>query len=347
MKIALTGGGTAGHVMPNLALLPNLKKHFDQIVYIGGSGMEKTLVKELPFFEIPTVKLERKLTPANLCIPFRLAKSVRAAKKILREQRPNVVFSKGGYVGLPVVLAARKLGIPVVVHESDMTLGLANRLSKNAADYVCTAFSDTAHALPNGIFTGTPIRRELAFGSKAKALSECGFTGGRAILLVTGGSLGARFLNDLVRRNLDALLEEFDVLHLCGRGNLDPALRRKGYYQAEFCDHMEDFYAAAECIVSRAGSNTINEIAYLQKPALLIPLPKGNSRGDQIENAKYFEKLGLSLVLFQEDAAHFVPSVSKLRREKPRLVENMRRYDTRNACEKITKILLDCTRKKD
>lgn len=346
MKIALTGGGTAGHVMPNLALLPSLKKHFDQILYIGGGGMEKKLVRDLPFFEIPTVKLERKLTLSNLCIPFKLHKAVRESKKILREQRPDVLFSKGGYVGLPVVIAAHRLGIPVVIHESDMTLGLANKLSKNYADYVCTAFSDIARTLPNGIFTGTPIRRELAFGKKSKTLAECGFEGNRAILLVTGGSLGAQFLNELVRKHLDELLEEFDVLHLCGRGNLDPSIRKKGYFQAEFCDHMEDYYAAAECIVSRAGSNTINEIAFLQKPALLVPLPKGNSRGDQIENAKYFEKLGLALVLFQEDAAHFVSSVSKLRREKPRLVENMRKYDTQNACDKITKILVDCTKKK-
>ena len=345
MKIVLTGGGTAGHVLPNLALVPYLQKHFDRILYVGGDGMEQKLVKNLPFLRIPTVKFERKRILPNLAIPFRLSAAVRESKKILKSERPDAVFSKGGYVGLPVVIAAHRLGIPVVVHESDMSLGLANRISKNDADYVCTAFSETARRLKNGIFTGTPIRRELAYGTKSKMLSECGFEGNRAVLLVTGGSLGARFLNDLVRKHLDELLREYDVLHLCGKGNLAPEIQKKGYFQAEFCDHMQDAYAAADFVLSRAGSNTINEIVFLQKPALLIPLPKGNSRGDQIENARYFEQLGLSLVLEQQDASHFVSAVSKLRREKPRLSENMKKYEARNACEKIVEILLDCTKK--
>ena len=345
MKVILTGGGTAGHIMPNLALLPDLKKSFSEIAYIGGDGMEKKIVPPiLPFFEIPVVKLTRSLTPKNLLIPVKLAQSVSAAKAVLRSEAPDVVFSKGGYVGLPVVIAARRLGIPAVVHESDMSLGLANRISARYASYVCTAFPGTARRLDNGVYTGTPIRRELAHGSKQKAYAECGFAGAKPVLLVTGGSLGARFLNDLVRDNLEQLCQTFDVIHLCGKGNLDPAKKRSGYFQCEFCDHMQDFYAAADYVVSRAGANTINELAFLQKPALLIPLPKGNSRGDQIENAREFESRGLALMLEQKDAGHFVSAVSKLRREEARLLRSLGKLDVGNAAAKIADILVDCAK---
>ena len=344
MKILLTGGGTAGHVMPNLALLPELKKTFSEICYAGSNGMEKDLVRSvLPFFEIPAVKLRRGFRLENLAIPQKLFHAISESKKLLRREQPDVVFSKGGYVGLPLVIAAKKLGIPAVIHESDLSLGLANRIGAHYARWVCTTFPETARKLKKGVCTGTPVRRELESGNKSRALSEYGFSGTKPVLLVTGGSQGAEFLNRLVRDNLDSLTETYDVLHLCGKGHLS-GIRHSGYAEREFCNKMADAYAVADFVISRAGSNTVNEIVFLRKPALLVPLPKGASRGDQMENAAYFESRGLALVLYQEEKAEFSERLAELQARKNALIEQLRRTGAADADKKICRILTDCAR---
>ncbi len=296
-KIILTGGGTAGHVTPNLALLPYLTPRFE-VHYIGSEGgMEKRLVtacRDVIYHEIPCVKLVRSLTPKNLLIPFRLAKSVRAAKRLLAEIQPSVVFSKGGYVALPVCLAAKN--IPVVLHESDLTPGLANRLATKRCARFLTAFDS---GLRNATCTGAPLRRELYRGDKAAALKICGFSGQKPVLLVTGGSLGARAINEAVTGALAELTARFDVAHLTGRGNLS-GIKRSGYYEQEFADNMPDFFAAADVVLSRGGANTLFELVALGLPSVAVPLPKGNSRGDQVDNAAYFASRGAITVLPQE-----------------------------------------------
>lgn len=307
-KIVLTGGGTAGHVTPNLALLPYLQAEGWEVVYIGSeNGMEKNLVEAagVPYYGIPTGKLRRYLSKQNISDMFKVVKGIREAKKLLKRLKPDLVFSKGGFVAVPVVLGAKAQKIPVVVHESDITPGLANKIAMPSARVVCTTFPETLQYVPKGkgVYTGTPIRRELFRGEKKKGLAACGFDGEKPVLLMMGGSLGAVKLNRCLREILPELTKTFDIIHLCGKGNLDESLlERKGYKQFEYVsDGLADLFAAADIIVSRAGSNSISEFLALQKPHLLIPLSAKASRGDQILNAASFEKQGFARVLREED----------------------------------------------
>ncbi|MBR4015960.1 MAG: undecaprenyldiphospho-muramoylpentapeptide beta-N-acetylglucosaminyltransferase [Anaerotignum sp.] len=307
-KIVLTGGGTAGHVTPNLALLPYLRAEGWEVVYIGSeNGMEKNLVEAagVPYYGIPTGKLRRYLSKQNISDMFKVVKGIREAKKLLKRLKPDLVFSKGGFVAVPVVLGAKAQKIPVVVHESDITPGLANKIAMPSARVVCTTFPETLQYVPKGkgVYTGTPIRRELFRGEKKKGLAACGFDGEKPVLLMMGGSLGAVKLNRCLREILPELTKTFDIIHLCGKGNLDESLlERKGYKQFEYVsDGLADLFAAADIIVSRAGSNSISEFLALQKPHLLIPLSAKASRGDQILNASSFEKQGFARVLREED----------------------------------------------
>ncbi len=307
-RIVLTGGGTAGHVTPNLALAPPLKEAGFEISYIGSeNGMEKELVEAagLPYYGIASGKLRRYFDLKNFTDPFRTVKGLGQAVGILKKLRPNVVFSKGGYVTVPVVHAAALLRIPVICHESDMTPGLANKLSLPAATKICCNFEETMEKLPAGkaVYTGTPVRQELFSGSREEALKFTGFKGDRPVLLIVGGSLGAAAVNEAVRRILPELTKSFDVVHLCGKGKLDPTLHtREGYVQYEYIGpEMKDLFALSDIVVSRAGANAICELLALKKPNLLIPLPAGASRGDQILNAASFEKKGYSVVLDQDD----------------------------------------------
>lgn len=308
MKIVMTGGGTAGHVTPNLALIPLLKERGWQIAYIGGGdGIERGLIEAVegvPFFGISTGKLRRYFDLKNLSDPFRVLKGLAQAHRILGRERPDVVFSKGGFVAVPVVYAAAMRRIPVVAHESDMTPGLANKLCAPFTRVLCTTFPETAKSVKRGVHTGAPLRAELYHGEREKGLSMFSLDGHKPVLMMTGGSQGAVAVNTALRQALGRLLTTFDVLHLCGRGNLDPALEGKeGYRQVEYVSEgMSDAFAAADIVLSRAGSNSICELLALKKPHLLVPYPKGStSRGDQVDNALSFEKRGFSRVLQQQD----------------------------------------------
>ena len=298
-KILLTGGGTAGHVTPNIALLPDLKAEGYDIHYIGSyNGMEKKLIEAqgIHYDGISTGKFRRYLSVKNLSDPFRVIKGFRQAKKLIREYKPDVVFSKGGFVAVPVVLAAGHYHVPVIIHESDMTPGLANKICMKTASKICCNFPETVKLLPadKAVLTGTPIRRELLNGSRAAGFAFTGLTDDKPILLMMGGSTGSRAVNAGLRSALVQLLKEFHVIHLCGKGNLDSTLAQPGYVQYEYIsDELKDLFAISDIVLSRAGANAICELLALKKPNILVPLPAEVSRGDQILNANSFLKAGL------------------------------------------------------
>ena len=306
-KIVLTGGGTAGHVTPNIALLPSLKERGYEISYIGSkNGIEKQLIEAegLPYYGISSGKLRRYFDLKNFTDPFRVIAGLFQARRLLGKLKPDVVFSKGGFVSVPVVRAAASLHIRVIIHESDMTPGLANKLAFPAASKVCCNFPETVKLLPAGkaVLSGSPIRQELLSGDADAGMRFCGFSRKRPVLLIIGGSLGSVAVNNAVRAILPRLLETFNVVHLCGKGNLDPALEgTEGYVQYEYIrEELPDLFALCDVVISRAGANAICELLALRKPSLLIPLSAAASRGDQILNAKSFSKQGFSIMLEEE-----------------------------------------------
>ena len=306
--IILTGGGTAGHVTPNLALMPGLKARGFEIRYIGSyEGIEKQMMEKagVPYDGVATGKFRRSLNPKNISDIGNVFKGAREAMALLKKYRPDIVFSKGGYVSVPVVKAAKKLGIPVIIHESDMTPGLANKLCFSSASKICCNFPETLEMLPKdkAVLSGSPIRAELLQGDREKGLRFAGLSGEKPLLLMIGGSLGALKLNETLRAALPEITKRFDVVHLTGKGKLDETLAETpGYVQYEFIsDELADLFAAADVVFSRAGANAICELLALRKPSLLVPLPKEESRGDQILNAASFEKQGFSKVIAQAD----------------------------------------------
>lgn len=307
-KIVLTGGGTAGHVTPNLALIPALKQAGFEIQYIGSeNGIEKGLIEKenIPYSGIPTGKLRRYASLKNITDMFRVVAGVKKANQLLKQLKPDVVFSKGGFVAVPVVLAAKAQKIPVVIHESDMTPGLANKIAMPFAKKVCTTFPETLQHIPKnkGVNTGTPIRSGLFLGDKNTGLKFCEFNDEKPVIMMMGGSLGSVKINVQLRGALDSLLKDFQVVHICGKGNLaDKLANTKGYKQLEYIyEELPHVFAAADVIISRAGSNSISEFLALKKPSLLIPLSQKASRGDQLLNSASFEKQGFSKVLSEED----------------------------------------------
>ena len=306
-RIILTGVDTAGHVTPNIALLPRLKELQYDIHYIGSyNGIEKELIEQfgIPYHGIATGKLRRYFSVQNFTDPFRVLKGMNDAKKLVNILKPDVIFSKGGFVSVPVVLAGKRCHVPTIIHESDMTPGLANKISLSAATKVCCNFPETLQYLPDGkaVLTGSPIRQELLSGDKYKAREFLGFTSDKPVILVVGGSLGAVAVNNAVRSILPELLKSYQVIHLCGRGKLDESLKGlEGYAQFEYIkEELKDLFALTDIVISRAGANAICELLALHKPNLLIPLSANASRGDQILNARSFERQGFSMVLEEE-----------------------------------------------
>lgn len=343
-RIVLTGGGTAGHVTPNLALLPRLKEEGYEVHYIGSyDGIEARLLEEfdVPYYGISSGKLRRYFDPKNFSDPFKVLKGCFEASSLLKKIRPDVVFSKGGFVSVPVVLAAKRRGIPAIIHESDMTPGLANKICIPCASRICANFPETIKALPAGkaVLTGSPIREELFSGNRMAGLSFCGFTPDKPVLLIIGGSLGSAAVNEAVRNVLPVLLKRFQIIHLCGKGKLAPELEgTKGYVQFEYIKkELADLMAAADVVVSRAGANAICELLALRKPAVLIPLSAAASRGDQILNAASFAKQGYSYVLKEEDltGASLIKAVDNAYDNRAAYVEAMKKSPMNNAVETI------------
>ncbi len=305
-KIVLTGGGTAGHVTPNLALIPYLRKEGYEIAYIGSiGGIEQKLIEDfgIPYTAIKTGKLRRYFDPQNFTDPFRVMQGFHEAHKFLKEYRPNIIFSKGGYVSVPVVHAASLMRIPCICHESDLTPGLANKLCTPFAEKICCNFPETMKELPESkaVLTGTPIREELFKGDKETGKKLCGFTDDKPVLMVIGGSLGAASVNRSVRGALDGLLKDFNVVHICGKDKMDNLmLTIPGYKQFEYVkNNLNHLYAMADIVISRAGANAICELLALKKPHILVPLPTG--RGDQKLNAASFKAQGYSICVDDDD----------------------------------------------
>ena len=311
-KIILTGGGTAGHVIPNIAIIPKLKEIGYDIVYIGSrTGIEKELIQahKIKYYGISTGKLRRYFDMKNFKDPFRIVKGVFEAVKIMRDEKPDIVFSKGGFVAIPVILGAFINKIPIVSHESDITPGLANKIAMPFIKTICTTFPETERYIGSKKIelTGTPIRKELFLGSEIKGKEICKFKNNKPIILVMGGSQGSTFINNLIRKNLDRLLVKFNIIHICGKNNLDNSLDNKeGYIQNEYIkSELPHLFKISSLIISRAGSNSIYEILALRKPNILIPLSRRASRGDQILNAKSFFDRGFSEFIEEEDIKSF------------------------------------------
>lgn len=347
-KIVLTGGGTAGHVTPNLALLPSLQEAGFLITYMGSyDGIEKKLVEDfgIPYVGIATGKFRRYLDVKNFTDPFRVIKGYREARKFLKEYRPDVVFSKGGFVSVPVVRAAASLKIPCIIHESDMTPGLANKLCFPVAKKICCNFPETYKMLPEekAVLTGTPIRAELAQGNKLAGLEMCGFTANKPVIMVIGGSLGAMNVNKAVRDALPKLLEKYQVVHLCGKDKLDNLLlTTPGYKQFEYLKtELKDIFAMADVVISRAGANAICELLALRKPNILIPLPASSSRGDQLLNAASFESQGFSIVLHEDDltTALLVDKVDELYENRQNYLDAMEKSGQMDSIPAIMELI--------
>ena len=352
-RIILTGGGTAGHVTPNIALLPRLKELNYDIHYIGSyNGIEKELIEAfgIPYHGISSGKLRRYFSLQNFTDPFRVIRGFGEAKKLIKLLKPDVIFSKGGFVSVPVVLAGKKCKVPTIIHESDMTPGLANKLSTPSAIKVCCNFPETVAELPadKAVLTGSPIRQELLSGNRQKALDFTGFSDSKPVILVIGGSLGAVAVNEAVRRVLPNLLKDFQVIHLCGKNKVDPSLNGlDGYVQYEYIkDELKDLFALTDIVISRAGANAICELLALHKPNLLIPLSANASRGDQILNARSFERQGFSLVLEEEEITNekFLTAIHELYDNRAKYVDAMAKSNQQDSIDTIIDLIEEAAR---
>jgi UDP-N-acetylglucosamine--N-acetylmuramyl-(pentapeptide) pyrophosphoryl-undecaprenol N-acetylglucosamine transferase len=348
-KIILTGGGTAGHITPNLALIPLLDEY--ELHYIGRpNSMEEELIKKnaphVTFHTLECAKLQRKFTLKNLLVPFKLLKSKKKARQLVHKIKPCAVFSKGGYVALPVMLAAK--GVPLVLHESDYSMGLANKLGIKKCSAVCTSFSGLANAVKNGVHTGAPLRAEIYKGDKSVVEKQSGLSG-RINLLIMGGSSGARAINNAVYKILPELLERFDVIHITGKQGEEDKLntttraKKNRYYPIPYAHNIADYLAWADLCVTRGGANALFELVALAIPSLVIPLPKGASRGDQLDNAAYFERMGCVKVLPQEiltdSPSALLSSLLGLRHNRSNYITACKKQQHIDGTKQIAKIL--------
>lgn len=352
-KIVLTGGGTAGHVTPNIALIPHLKEQGYEIYYIGSKGgMEEELIKKcgVTYYGISSGKLRRYFDTKNFSDVFKVCKGILQAKHIIHKIKPDVVFSKGGFVAVPVVIGAALNKVNVVCHESDITPGLANKLAMPFAKAVCTTFPEAVkHIKDNkGIYTGTPIRDTLFTGKREEGLKICDFSGNKPVMLVMGGSQGSVKVNNSIRELLNKLLPKYDIIHLCGKGNIDETLKdRAGYKQFEYIsDELTHIFAASDFVVSRAGSNAICEFLALHKPMLLIPLGKNASRGDQILNAESFKKQGFAQVLDEEKMTKgsLFDAINQVYNNRETYINNMKSSQASNGIKSVMEIIKAATK---
>ena len=355
-KIVMTGGGTAGHVTPNIALMPALKENGFEISYIGSyDGIEKRLIEALniPYYGISSGKLRRYFDLKNFSDPFKVVKGYCQAVHLLKKIHPDVVFSKGGFVSVPVVLAAKHCKIPAIIHESDITPGLANKLAIPGATKVCCNFPETMKYLPSekAVLTGSPIRQELLNGDASKAFSMCNFKDTKKpVILIIGGSSGSKVINTALRDLLPELLKRYNVIHLCGKGNLDPSLSNTdGYAQFEYANkELADLFALSDLVISRAGANAICELLALRKPNILIPLSAAASRGDQILNANSFRSSGYSYVLEEENVSNtaLLEAIEHVFKNRDSYIEAMKKNNGKDSIEAIVELIIEASENK-
>lgn len=353
-KIIMTGGGTAGHVTPNIALMPALRNEGYEISYIGSyEGIEKRLIEEqgVSYYGISSGKLRRYFDPKNFSDPFKVLKGYSQSVKLLKKLKPDVVFSKGGFVSVPVVLAARHCKVPAIIHESDLTPGLANKLAIPGAVKVCCNFPETLNYLPKekAVLTGSPIRQELLKGNANHAFSLCRFSDRtKPAIMIVGGSTGSRAINTAIRGLLPELVKSYNIIHLCGKGNLDETLHSvSGYAQFEYANQeLSDMFALSDLVISRAGANAICELLALRKPNILIPLSAEASRGDQILNANSFRSQGFSYVLEEPELTNtaLLEAIEHVFRKKEDYVNAMENSSSRNSIDTIVGLILEVSK---
>lgn len=354
-KIVMTGGGTAGHVTPNIALMPALRNEGYEISYIGSyEGIEKHLIEEkgVPYYGIASGKLRRYFDPKNFSDPFKVLKGYAQSVKLLKKLKPDIVFSKGGFVSVPVVLAARHCKIPAIIHESDLTPGLANKIAIPNASKVCCNFPETLNYLPKdkAVLTGSPIRQELLNGNADRAFELCHFSDRhKPVILIIGGSSGSRAINTAIRDLLPELVKNYNIIHLCGKNNLDESLNHTaGYAQFEYVnEELADLFALASLTISRAGANAICELLTLCKLNILIPLPETASRGDQILNANSFRSQGFSYVLQEESLTNttLLEAIEYVFQHQVSYIEAMKKNSRQNSIDTIVKLILDTSKR--
>ena len=344
--ILFTGGGSSGHVTPNLAIINQCLAKGWHVSYIGSyQGIEKNIISrtQVPYTAITTAKLRRHLSWQNFLTPFQVLRGINQAFWYCRRLKPKVVFSKGGFVAFPVVIGAWLNRIPIIAHESDVTPGLANRLSFPFAKYICVTFQESKkyfNTLQKIKVTGTPIRPELFEGNADKGLSLCNFNKEKPVLLITGGGLGSDAINIAIRKILPELLQNYQLIHLCGKGKTDPAFdQQKGYKQFEYLnEELADVFACTDCVISRAGANTLYELLALKKPHVLIPLTKKASRGDQLINAKIFADQGYSEVVDEDNIQNddiLLSAINKVFQHKDEIINKLSHYELPNSVEII------------
>lgn len=349
LKIIFTGGGTAGHVTPNLALIELLQKESWDIAYMGSPhGIEKEMIKTLgiPYHAVSSGKLRRYFSLKTVLDPFKIILGMLQATYLLYKLKPHVLFSKGGFVAFPVVVGAWLNKIPVVAHESDLSPGLANRLSYPFINTICLPSETSKQYFKKQKkieVTGTPIRQQLFQGDAQKGLSLCGFNASLPCLLIMGGSLGAHSINKSVRDALHSLLLEFQVIHICGKGKLEASLTGiKGYYQFEYVNaELAHLFACASIVVSRAGANSVYELLALAKPHVLIPLSAKVSRGDQIQNSQHFEQCGISVVVQDEslNKETLLQALHDVERNKEGIINKIKGLQMRSAADNIVAVI--------
>jgi UDP-N-acetylglucosamine--N-acetylmuramyl-(pentapeptide) pyrophosphoryl-undecaprenol N-acetylglucosamine transferase len=354
-KIILTGGGTAGHVMVNAALIPKLKAQGWNIAYIGSyQGIEREIIAKIdsvPYFPISTGKLRRYFDWNNFKDPFKVLKGTWQAYRIIQKEKPDVIFSKGGFVSVPVIIGAWLSGVPAIIHESDITPGLANKIAMPFATKICVTFPETMRYVKEekGVYVGAVVREELRQGNADKGRQICQFEKGKPVLLAMGGSLGSKRINDALRANLQTLLADFQIVHICGKGNVDAKLaNEKGYKQFEYVhEELPHLLAMADIVLSRAGANSIFEFLALRKPMLLIPLSKEASRGDQILNARSFEKSGYAKVLLEEELTNesLLKAIYHLYQDRQKYIDHMNKSEANDALNKLLALINESSKK--
>lgn len=347
-RITFTGGGTAGHVIVNLALIPYFLEKGWKVDYIGSyEGIERDLIREIEgvtYYPIATGKLRRYMSKENFKDPFRVIKGIMQSWNIIRKTKPNVIFSKGGFVSVPVVVAARFLRVPTIIHESDLTPGLANRLVAPFAKQMLTTFPETVNYVKkkNVRYVGPIIREELFKGKKSIGDRLTRFPDEKPVLLIMGGSSGSQKINEAIRLLLPKLLTNYNIIHICGEGNIDETITKQGYSQFEYVkDELKDLFAITDFVISRAGANAIFELLALQLPMLLIPLSLGASRGDQIDNAASFQEKGIAHVLQEENLSEesLLKAINELSKNKTTLKENMEKFNSRASRDEVIKLI--------
>ncbi|HDZ6501228.1 TPA: undecaprenyldiphospho-muramoylpentapeptide beta-N-acetylglucosaminyltransferase [Staphylococcus aureus] len=336
-KIAFTGGGTVGHVSVNLSLIPTALSQGYEALYIGSkNGIEREMIEsqlpEIKYYPISSGKLRRYISLENAKDVFKVLKGILDARKVLKKEKPDLLFSKGGFVSVPVVIAAKSLNIPTIIHESDLTPGLANKIALKFAKKIYITFEETLNYLPKekADFIGATIREDLKNGNAHNGYQLTGFNENKKVLLVMGGSLGSKKLNSIIRENLDALLQQYQVIHLTGKGLKDAQVKKSGYIQYEFVkEDLTDLLAITDTVISRAGSNAIYEFLTLRIPMLLVPLGLDQSRGDQIDNANHFADKGYAKAIDEEQltAQILLQELNEMEQERTRIINNMKSYE--------------------